>query len=87
MLAVDPDVRAVVSSGYSNDDVIANYRACGFTDVITKPYIRVLNCVPSSSDSSRDKQALQLHEKRGDVPQSPAAIDAASGKATCSCSG
>ena len=38
MLAVDPDVGAVVSSGYSNDDVIANYRACGFTDVITKPY-------------------------------------------------
>ncbi|MCK7501073.1 MAG: hypothetical protein MZW92_71325 [Comamonadaceae bacterium] len=32
MLAVDPDVKAVVSEpGYSNDDVIANYRAYGFT--------------------------------------------------------
>jgi CheY-like chemotaxis protein len=34
----DPDVRAVVSSGYSNDPVMAHYEEHGFCDVMTKPY-------------------------------------------------
>ena len=36
--ALDPDVRAVVSSGYSNDPILANFRAHGFSGVIAKPY-------------------------------------------------
>jgi PAS domain S-box-containing protein len=35
---IDPDVKAVVSSGYSNDPVIANYKDFGFKGVIRKPY-------------------------------------------------
>lgn len=35
---IDPDVRAIVSSGYSNDPVIANYQDHGFQGVIVKPY-------------------------------------------------
>ncbi|MBI2513809.1 MAG: response regulator [Opitutae bacterium] len=35
---IDPDVRAVASSGYSSDPVLANYRAHGFRAIMPKPY-------------------------------------------------
>jgi CheY-like chemotaxis protein len=35
---IDPDVRAIVSSGYSNDPVLADYEEYGFCDVVSKPY-------------------------------------------------
>ncbi len=34
----DPDVRAIVSSGYVQDDIIDRYMEHGFLGVITKPY-------------------------------------------------
>ncbi len=36
--AIDPDVRAIVSSGYSEDPVMSEYRRHGFADVLRKPY-------------------------------------------------
>lgn len=36
--AIDPGVKALVSSGYSNDPVMATFREYGFSDVIAKPY-------------------------------------------------
>lgn len=36
--ALDPDVKAIVSSGYSNDPVMAAYRRFGFNACIPKPY-------------------------------------------------
>ncbi len=38
LLKIDPQVKAIVSSGYSDDPVMANFQRYGFTDVIAKPY-------------------------------------------------
>jgi PAS domain S-box-containing protein len=38
LLAIDPDAKAVVSSGYCQDPVMANFRDYGFRDVLAKPY-------------------------------------------------
>ncbi len=36
--AIDPSVKAIVSSGYSDNPVIANYKQYGFCEVVAKPY-------------------------------------------------
>ena len=35
---LDPEIRAIVSSGYSNDPILANYQAYGFQGVLKKPF-------------------------------------------------
>jgi len=44
LLEIDANVKAIVSSGYSKDSIMSNYKEYGFTNVIAKPYsIRELN--------------------------------------------
>ncbi len=38
LLVIDPEVTAIVSSGYSNDPVLADYNRYGFSGAITKPF-------------------------------------------------
>lgn len=38
LMEIDPHVRAIVSSGYSNDPVMSQYREYGFAGVSVKPY-------------------------------------------------
>jgi CheY-like chemotaxis protein len=41
ILQLDPQARLIVSSGYAEDPILANYRDYGFCDVLSKPYTKV----------------------------------------------
>jgi CheY-like chemotaxis protein len=38
LLALDPNVRAIASSGYSHDPIVSDFRCHGFMAVLPKPY-------------------------------------------------
>ncbi|MBI5204596.1 MAG: PAS domain-containing protein [Nitrospirae bacterium] len=38
LIEIDPHIKAIVSSGYSNDPVMADFKKHGFRDFIIKPY-------------------------------------------------
>ena len=39
LIKIDPNVKAIVSSGYSNDPVISNFKQYGFSEIIAKPFV------------------------------------------------
>jgi hypothetical protein len=38
LLGIDPTVKGIVSSGYSNDPILAHFRQYGFSGMVSKPY-------------------------------------------------
>ncbi len=38
LLEMDPEVKAIVYSGYSDDPVMSNYREYGFKGMMAKPF-------------------------------------------------
>jgi PAS domain S-box-containing protein len=38
ILKIDPDVKCIISSGYSSGNIMSNYKDYGFIDVLIKPY-------------------------------------------------
>lgn len=38
LIEIDPDIKAIVSSGYSDDPVMSNFKEYGFKDAMAKPY-------------------------------------------------
>jgi signal transduction histidine kinase/ActR/RegA family two-component response regulator len=38
LLEIDPEVRAIVASGYANDPIMAEFNKYGFSGALTKPY-------------------------------------------------
>ena len=40
LMEIDPDVKAIVSSGYSNNPVMTYFKEYGFIDALPKPYTK-----------------------------------------------
>ncbi len=70
---LDPDVVAFVSSGYSNDPILANYHTYGFQGIINKPYSLIglsailhqtlsARALPSSEDPLSDLETTEFSD-------------------------
>ena len=66
LLLIDPAVRAIVSSGYAKDAIMANYQQYGFADVVPKPYkIEELTGTLAEVLKGRDASRIEDGEQNG----------------------
>ena len=54
---IDQHIKAIVSSGYSNDPVMSNYEEYGFIAAVTKPYV-----IKELSDAVKKLNLLRVTE-------------------------
>jgi DNA-binding NarL/FixJ family response regulator len=64
LLEIDPGARAIVSSGYCNDPVMANFRDYGFLGMVPKPYV-----IRDMLDEVRRLMTIQQKVARSQLPQ------------------
>ena len=65
LLAIDPAVKAIVSSGYANDPVMADFRRYGFSGIAPKPYkIQELSRTLHQVTGQSQPDGISAHEKR-----------------------
>ena len=38
LLGIDPETKAIISTGYTSDPILTDYRSYGFRGAITKPF-------------------------------------------------
>jgi len=38
LLKIDPKVKAIVTTGYASDPILADFKKCGFSGVLVKPF-------------------------------------------------
>jgi CheY-like chemotaxis protein len=39
LIEIDPDAKVIISSGYSSDPIMSNFREYGFAGIVMKPYL------------------------------------------------
>jgi len=84
--AIDPAVRAIASSGYADDPVMAEHTRYGFQGVIPKPFavrdlgraVQGLNLPPAVAEEARQTMSIERHAGTAvDTPRPQRAPDAA----------
>ncbi len=63
ILAIDPKIKAIASSGYSNDPIMAEFKKYGFSAIVPKPYkLEDLNNALQQVTSGDNDNANRLYE-------------------------